>query len=27
LMLRQLDRFLRDVEDLARTETPKGTGP
>jgi hypothetical protein len=27
LMLRQLDRFLRDVEDIARTETPKGTGP
>jgi hypothetical protein len=27
LLLRELDRFLRDVEDIARTETPKGTGP
>ncbi len=26
LLLRQLDRFLRDVEDLARPETPKGGG-
>jgi hypothetical protein len=25
-LLRQLDRFLRDVEDAARPETPKGTG-
>lgn len=27
LMLRQLDKFLREVEDLARPETPKGGGP
>lgn len=27
LLLRQLDRFLRDVEDLARPETPKGSPP
>ncbi len=27
LLLRQLDKFLREVEDLARPETPKGGGP
>jgi len=27
LLLRQLDTFLRDVEDLARPDTPKGAAP
>jgi hypothetical protein len=27
LLLRQLDKFLREVEELARPETPKGGGP